>query len=143
MRTLTKKLAGLGLALALTASGGVNAAASVYSFYDYEGFDKVFHYSPGAPTDATFITQDVLVYGNEEPNAYAKCTQYNFIGNRPTLTVVSTSKKFPTTSTSFAGESGGRAMKYTDVIPTRNSRVKFTGTVDNYTSFTIAASVKG
>lgn len=46
--------------------------------------------------------------------------------------------------TAFTGStSSGQKMKYTVAIPPTNKTVTFRGHVSNYTSFSIAAEVKG
>lgn len=55
----------------------------------------------------------------------------------------SVTDSFPTTSVSFTGTSNGKAMKYKNAIPLAKQKIKFRGTVTNYTAFTIKAQVKG
>ena len=110
----------------------------------YKDFPHIFNYAPGAPSNTNHISQTVEVQGNANANAFAKCTSYSYSGNKPVLTVTSASSNYPTNSTSFTGStSNGQKMKYTVAIPPTNKSVTFRGRVSNYTSFSIAAEVKG
>lgn len=110
----------------------------------YKEFSHIFNYAPGAPSSTNHISQTVEVRGNANANAFAKCTSYSYSGNKPVLTVTSVSSNYPTNSTAFTGStSSGQKMKYTVAIPPTNKTVTFRGPVSNYTSFSIAAEVKG
>ena len=113
--------------------------------YGYEKFPTNFTYALGALASTNHVVQYVDVRANAAKAAYARCSQYNYTGNMPVLTVKSESSKYPTLSVSFtAVDNIGKAMQYTTSIPTSGKVVKFTGTVTQYsTSFSLIASVKG
>lgn len=137
MKSKISKIIVLTLVCAMFVCGTVNAA-------DYKSFPYTFNYAPGAPSSVNHVTQTVEVQSNASANAYAKCNSYSYTGNQPVLTIKSASSTYPTNSVSFTGVyTSGKPMKYTTSIPVANKSVKFTGTVTNYTSFTISASVKG
>ena len=143
MKTMRKIVAAV-LAVSLC---GFCAPDAVYA-EGYKDFLKVFNYSTKTPTSVHAITQTVEVHGNATSSAYARCTQYTYKGDQPTLAVDSVTAAFPTNSVSFTSTSSGRAMKYTDAIPLTNGVVTFRGDIDNFNDdysgeFTIAAGVKG
>lgn len=122
------------------------SSGSVVNAASYTAFSKEFNYLSIAPSDANHLSQTVEVHGTVSAYARAKCTKYNYTGNKPVLTIRSISTKYPTYSTSFSGvdTSGNATMKYTEAIPIPEKTVKFKGSVSNYgKSCNIGASVKG
>lgn len=138
MRNKSKLMVGASaLITALLLMGNTVSAAG------YKDFPYLFVCEPKAPTETYHISQKIEVYGGEKANAYARCTQFSSTGNNAVLTVKSATSAFPTTSVSFTGTSTGKAMKYKNAIPLTSQKLKFKGTVTNYTAFTIKAQVKG
>ena len=143
MRTM-KKIVAVVLAVSLC---GFCAPDAVYA-EGYKDFSKAFNYASSSPSSVHVFKQTVEVHGNELANAHARCTQYTYKGDQPTLVVDSISSAFPTNSVSFTSTSSGRAMKYTDAIPLENSIITFQGSVSGVDvthsgEFTIAAAVQG
>lgn len=130
------KVGALMLVMGLFVGKTANAAS-------FKEFPYVFNYNVKAPTNTNHTSQTVDVLGNANENAQGKCTKYSYSGNEPSLLMESVTALYPVNSKQFMSVTT-KNLPYKGAIPGRGCKVKFKGTVKNYSNqVNIVASVKG